>query len=93
MSGLSVSSNVASSATRTTVTHVAGTRPLMVGNTFTVSGHRDSMYGLSVSSNVASSATQTTVHMLPVHDLWLLVIHLRYLVTLIGCMVYPFHQT
>jgi len=36
---VSVTSNEASSATQTTVTHVAGARPLVVGDTVTVAGH------------------------------------------------------
>lgn len=36
---VSVASNVAASATTTTLTHVAGARPIVVGDTITVSGH------------------------------------------------------
>jgi hypothetical protein len=39
MTGLSIISSLASSSTSTTITHVAGSRPLVVGDTITVSGH------------------------------------------------------
>ena len=74
---VSVSSNVAASATETTITHVAGSKALNVGDFVTISGHTGDAANLamnqvytvkapglievSVTSNEASSATQTTV--------------------------------
>ena len=61
MTGLSITTNVASSSTSTTITHAPGSRAFVVGDIVTVSGHSDSMTGLSVTSSVASSSTSTTV--------------------------------
>jgi hypothetical protein len=57
-SRLSISSSKATSASSTTVTHAIGSRPLVVGDTVTISGHSDGMSDLIVTLNQATSATR-----------------------------------
>jgi hypothetical protein len=59
--GISIISSVVSSPTATTITHVAGLRPLVVGDVVTVSGHTDTMTGLAVIQSAASSSTSTVL--------------------------------
>ena len=59
---VAVSSNVASSSTETTLTHAAGARPLVVGDTITVSGHSSSSAHTAMNQAfVVKSVTSTTV--------------------------------
>ena len=59
---VSVTSNEASSATQTTATHVAGARPLVVGDTVTVAGHSGNAAHLAMNQAfTVQSVTSPTV--------------------------------
>jgi len=58
---VSVTSNVANSATSSTLTHVAREGSFAVGEAITVSGHDASMTNISITSSVATSPTSTTI--------------------------------
>ena len=59
---VSISQNVAGSAVSTTVTHVAGSRPLVVGDTLTVSGHTGNSANTAMNqAYTVTSVTSATV--------------------------------
>ena len=59
---VSVTSSVAASATQTTVTHVAGARALVVGDTVTVAGHSGNAANLAMNQEfTVQSVTSATI--------------------------------
>ena len=59
---VSVTSNVASSSTETTLTHATGSRSLVVGDTVTISGHTGNAANTAMNQEYAvKSVTSTTV--------------------------------